>query len=107
MAQLVRIAASLEVHLSGWEKLGAVHGNLVIPESHVLAVEYVEDLWIHLRGVRAPGTGFPGKIMLGTTRFRGGKDFCAVYKHRPGYIVNLVDEEFQRLLITTSCVDLE
>jgi hypothetical protein len=106
MAQLVQESNSLIVVLSFWERLGAVHGDLVIPNEHVVSYEFVEDLWEHLRGVRAPGTGFPGKIMLGTTRFRGGKDFCAVYKHRPGYVIDLRNEDFQRILITTSCVDL-
>lgn len=107
MARLQRNAEFLTLSLSFWERLGAVHSDLVIPNLHVVSCEYVADVWTHLRGVRAPGTGFPGRIMLGTTRFRGGKDFCAVYKHKSGYVINLRNESFQRILVTSPCVDLE
>jgi hypothetical protein len=107
MARLMRNAEFLTLSLSFWEKLGAMHSDLVIPNLNVVSYEYVADVWEHLRGVRAPGTGFPGKIMLGTTRFRGGKDFCAIYKHNPGYIFELRNESFQRILVTSPCVDLE
>ncbi len=100
MAELVWGNETLALHMSAREKFFSLHGDIVVPRAHVENVEEVPDLWVHLRGMRAPGTGFPGVIMLGTTRFRGGKDFCAVYGHRPGVIVDLRDEPFQRLLIT-------
>lgn len=100
MAELVWAPDSLALRMSDLEKFFSLHGNITVPRAHVCNVEEVPDLWVHLRGMRAPGTGFPGVIMLGTTRFRGGKDFCAVYGHRPGVIVHLQGEPFQRLLVT-------
>ena len=52
-----------------------------------------------LRGVRAPGTGFPFLIMLGTMRYLGGKDFCVVYKKRPVLVMEFEGEKFTRRVI--------
>ena len=102
MAQFVVTDQGLTLAMSKWERLGSLHGDLEIPWQHVDSISHVEDLWVQLRGVRAPGTGIPGVIMLGTTRSRGGKDFCAVYKHRPGVVIELKNEFFARLLVTTN-----
>lgn len=52
-----------------------------------------------LRGIRAPGTGFPYLIMLGTMRHRRGKDFCVVYKRKPVLILEFENENFKRWVI--------
>ena len=67
---------ALNLRLSRPEKLGALHGDVRV------ACDAVEDLYVsrrpfgELRGVRAPGTGVPGRIALGTWRYRGDKDFA-------------------------------
>jgi len=53
-----------------------------------------------LRGVRAPETGVTGRIALGTWRYRGGKDFAALYGGKPAVIVHLRDAPFRRLLVS-------
>ena len=55
-----------------------------------------------MRGMRAPGTGFPYLIMLGVMRFWGGKDFCVIYKRNPVYIVEFDNENFKRWIIPAS-----
>jgi hypothetical protein len=90
----------VEVYLSMLERVGALHGEIRVPLSSVRAARVVQDAWPELRGIRAPGTGLPGQIMLGTCRGSFGKDFCAVYKHRPAIIVDLEGEEYQRLIVT-------
>ena len=52
-----------------------------------------------LRGIRAPGTGFPYLIMLGTLRHRKGKDFCVVYKRNPVLILEFEGESYKRWVI--------
>ena len=90
----------LRVRLGRLERLGAFHDDVVVAPANLVAATSVDDLWQHLRGVRAPGTGIPGVIMLGTTRQDGVKDFCAVYRHGPGLVVELRDHEFARLLVS-------
>ena len=59
------------------------------------------DLVLTLRGIRAPGTGWPGRIALGTWRHRGGKGFAAVYRGQPAVMVRLRDSEFAWLLVSS------
>jgi len=86
--------------LKGWEQLGALHADIRVPLRHVVHAEVVENPWRLLRGLRAPGTALPGLIMLGTSRRRGKKDFCAIYRGKPAVVVQLRDEAFDRLIVT-------
>ena len=95
-------AGELVLRLTPWEKVGALHGDLRVPLSVVRAVSVVAEPWNALRGIRAPGTGWPGWIMLGTTRGKFGKDFAAVYRRRPAVLVELNGQDFQRLLVCTA-----
>jgi hypothetical protein len=56
--------------------------------------------WSELRGIRAPGTGIPGVIALGTRRGGGGRDFTAVYRNRSAVVLELEGAVFDRLVIS-------
>jgi hypothetical protein len=68
MALLVREGDVLRLELSFWEKIGAFHSSPHAPLSALESVTYYKSPWSMsvLRGVRAPGTGFPFVILLGT-----------------------------------------
>lgn len=100
MAELVDLDHGLKVSLSAREEFFGLKRSFIIPRANVLNVARVADVWVHLRGIRAPGTGLPGVIMLGTTRYRGGKDFNAVYGHKPGVVITLSDFPYRRVLLT-------
>jgi hypothetical protein len=100
MARLLIEGENLHLSLSGWEQLGSLHADIRVPLRHVVNVETYGNPWRILRGIRAPGTGIPGIIMLGTMRWKKKKDFCAIYKRRPVLVVNLRDEAFARLIVT-------
>lgn len=100
MAVLTDDLSGLQIELSAREQFFGLKRSFVIPWSQVLNIAQVSDLWVHLRGIRAPGTGFPGVIMLGTTRYRGHKDFNAVYGHKPGVVISLTGNPFTRVLLT-------
>lgn len=100
MAGIEQSGIGLRIQLSGWEALGALHRGFVIPNECILADEQVADGWAELRGWRCPGTGIPLVIMLGTMRFRGTKDFCAVYGRRPARVITCRNFEFARVLIS-------
>jgi hypothetical protein len=78
--------------------LGAFHGSPEVDLSEVESIEIEETPWVRevLKGVRAPGTGIPFLIMLGTMRYRGGKDFVAIYRRKPAAIINFRSGEFKR-----------
>jgi hypothetical protein len=106
MAEILVYGTEIHVRLSRLEKAGALHRDLHIPLEEVTASAYVDDLWAHLRGLRAPGTGIPGLIMLGTTRGRGYRDFNVVYGRRSGMILTLSGSAMERVLVTGPRVEV-
>ena len=80
------------------EALGAFARSPEVAFEDVESIEVVDNPWTSqvLKGVRAPGTGIPFLVMLGTMRYRGGKDLCAIYKRRPNAIVTLKRGPFKR-----------
>jgi hypothetical protein len=97
--------AELVVSLSLLEKLGALRRDVRVPLSAVTAVRVSEDPWSELRGIRAPGTGFPGVISLCTRRGEGIRDFAAVYGHTPAVVVETRGADFDRLVISRNDVE--
>lgn len=101
MAELVIDTNTLQLRLSSLEKLGAFRGGIKVPLSSVMDAEVVEKPFAAIHGLRAPGTGFPGVIALGTWRYSGGKDLVAVYRGQPGVMVELAGQRFNRLIVST------
>ena len=97
------------LNLSKLEALGACHRSLKMPLSELLEVEFEENPWTNktMRGMRAPGTGIPYIIMLGTLRnLKGWKAFCAIYKRKPVAVLNWKSGQFNQWIITADKVDL-
>ncbi len=95
---------TLRYRLQPIEKVGALNGSPRMPLSALREVKLVKDPWTTevLRGIRAPGTGFPYLIMLGTMRHRRGKDFCVVYKRRPVLVLEFASGPWSRWVIPAS-----
>ena len=98
MAHLVISNNRVAMKFSLLEALGAFARSPEVSLEDVESVEVVDNPWTSqvLKGVRAPGTGIPFLVMLGTMRYRGGKDLCAIYKRRPNAIVTLKRGPFKR-----------
>jgi hypothetical protein len=101
MAKLRVDGNDLVLELSGWEKVGSLHGDIRIPKSAVKNVKLVSDALAERTGFRAPGASFPGFVSLGTYRRRGEKDFVATYRHAPGVVLELEGAAYKRLVVTT------
>ena len=101
MARVHIADGHLHLRLSRAEKLQTLHSDLEVPLAHVVSVDPAHDLWPHLRGIRAPGTGIPRLLLLGTMRFKTGRDFCIAYHGKPGVIIRLREEKYERLLVAT------
>lgn len=98
MAHLEISGEKLRLNLSSLEVLGAFHFSPEVALSEVESVEVVENPWTRdvLKGVRAPGTGIPFVIMLGTMRYPKGKDLVAIYRRKPTAIITFNSGEFKR-----------
>jgi hypothetical protein len=102
VAKVIEKDGVLTLKLSALEKIGALHGDISVAKSQLISKTEVRNPWTrkHLRGFRAPGTGLPFLIMLGTMRFKGGKDFCAIYKRTPAVIYEFADAPFKRWVVS-------
>jgi len=100
MALLRRIGDEIVVTLNDLEKAGALRGDVHVPFSAVRSVRVSTSPFVDLKGMRAPGTGIPGVIALGTWRGNGYKDFAALYRGGPAVVVELEGAAWRRLLVS-------
>lgn len=90
----------LVLNLTGFEKLEGFHGDIRVPISAVRDVRLTREPWSELRGIRAPGTGVPGVVAVGTRRGSDLKDFAAVHGKGPAVVVELEGAEYGRLVVS-------
>jgi hypothetical protein len=102
MAKVIEEGNNLILKLSMWEKISGLQKDLVVSKDLLVKKTVFQNPWSKevLRGVRAPGTGIPYVILLGTMRFKGGKDFTAIYKRRPVSVYEFKSGDFKRWIVT-------
>ncbi len=102
MAKVIEEGNNLILKLSMWEKIGGLHKDLVVSKDLLVKKTVYQNPWSKevLKGVRAPGTGIPYVILLGSMRYKGGKDFTAIYKRRPVTVYEFKDGSFKRWIVT-------
>jgi hypothetical protein len=102
MAEVIELNGELILQLSLREKIFALHGNPRAKVSDLILTSESNTPWTKevLRGVRAPGTGIPYVVLLGTMRFKSGKDFTAIYKRGPVRIYEFGAGEFKRWIVS-------
>jgi hypothetical protein len=103
MAKVIEQGDQLILKLSFVEKIFALHfKQLKVSKDKLISKEAYAKPWSTevLKGVRSPGTGFPYQILLGTMRYRGGKDFTAIYKKRPVNVYQFEGYDFKRWIVT-------
>lgn len=102
MAQVIEVNGELILQLSFREKIFALHGNPRAKVSDLISTTESDTTWTKevLRGVRAPGTGIPYVVLLGSMRFKGGKDFTAIYKRGPVRIYEFGAGEYKRWIVS-------
>jgi hypothetical protein len=98
---LILDGADLVVKMSELERVEAFHSDVRVALVAVQAVRVVDDAWPELRGIRAPGTGIPGVIAVGTRRGPFGKDFAVVHGQERAVVVDLAGADYGRLVVTT------
>lgn len=102
MTKIIENVQNIELFLSTWEKIASLHGNLVASKSDLISRKVVEKPFRSglLKGVRAPGTGIPFYILLGTMRYKGGKDFTMIYGNRPVEVFEFKSGPYKRWIIS-------
>ena len=100
MARLSVDEQFLVLNLKGLEKAEGFHGDIRVPISAVRDIRLAQEPWSELRGIRAPGTGVPGVIAVGTRRASGIKDFAAIHGKGPAVVVELEGAEYDHLIVS-------
>lgn len=102
MASILLHNDRLEIKLTAAEKVLALRkDDVVVERKNIRAVSLTEDPWIWMRGVRAPGTAIPLTLAVGQWKFHGGKDFLVLKGARPAVVIDLEDDEFTRVIVST------
>jgi hypothetical protein len=102
MSRVIELNSELVLQLSTWEKIGGLHSNPKADVDSLVSVTSSQNPWSKevLKGVRAPGTGIPYVILLGSMRYSGGKDFTAIYGKGPVDIYEFSSGEFKRWIVS-------
>jgi len=103
VAKVFEVDRELALILSRFEKLGSFHSSIRVPKSSLVSVTVVENPWIgaeKMHGLRAPGTGIPGIVMLGTLRTRSGKEFAAVYGKGSAKVYKFSSGPYRRWIVS-------
>jgi hypothetical protein len=109
MAHFERFGSYLLLALSPKEKFFALHSSPQAKIAEIISVRKVDKTWSWkiMKGIRAPGTGFPWVIALGTWRYRKGKNFLAVHGKRPGYVITFKSGAFKQWIVTPDNTEAE
>jgi hypothetical protein len=106
MADVGVAGDELVIRLSGRDRVLAFHRHDVrIPLASIrraVAVDHAKSAVPH---IRAPGTGIPGALALGTFyawRGRGPKTFALVYGNKPGVVIDVDGGNYGRIVLTVA-----
>ena len=102
MANIIDHGSEIELSLSIREKIAALHGNQIAKKSDLISRKVVENPWRSglLKGVRSPGTGIPFYLLLGTMRYKDGKDFTIIYRNKPVEVFEFKGGPYKRWIIS-------
>ena len=99
MARLSIAADRLVMELQGLHKLWALKSRIDVPLAHVRGATVDPGIVREPKGLRAPGLHVPGAAVIGTFRRDGEKHFWDVTGRAHPVVVQLVDEDYDRLIV--------
>jgi hypothetical protein len=102
VARVLDSGDEIQLCLTKREKIAALHGNLIANKSDLTSRKVVENPWRSglLKGVRAPGTAIPFYLLLGTMRYKNGKDFTIIYRNKPVEVFEFKNGPYKRWIIS-------
>lgn len=100
MANIVINGDTVTVELSVVEKVEALHGDVSVAKSSIVGRHEVPDGLTEVHGLRMPGTGLPGVILVGTFLEPGRRTFAVCHGSTPAIVFDLEGERFDRLVVT-------
>jgi hypothetical protein len=101
VARLLIDQRRVTVRLSAMEKLEALHFNVTVPRTAVIAAREVPDGMAELGGI-GTGTGLPGVLMVGTVRDGFGLTFAVCRGRGPAVVLDLAGQHYYRIVMTVA-----
>lgn len=102
MAKMTIEQGHVCVRLGVLEKMGAVRRNLRIPLKHVTSATISEDPFDAVMGLRWFGASIPFVFGVGLWKnSQEGRSFVAVYRKKPAIVLELCNERYDRLVVST------
>jgi hypothetical protein len=105
MAEVLVNDDAVTVSLSPVEKAEALHGDVTVPRTAVVSARMVPDGMDEVHGLRMPGTGLPGVIMVGTWRAREQVTFAVCHGRRAAVVLDLTGQNYDRIVVTVDNPD--
>lgn len=106
MAEIRVDGNEIVVALSAFEKAESVHGEVRLPRASLAGADILDDAIRAVHGIRAPGTGIPGMVAVGTYRDSGRKLFAVVHHNTPrGVRLRFDDSDYDEVIV--GCDDPE
>jgi hypothetical protein len=99
MANVTIADGTVNVEITGLDRLWAFRNRIEIPLEHVRGATFDPAAVKGWRGWRGPGTDLPGVITAGTFHKDGELIFWDVHHGDRAIVIELADEQFQRLVI--------
>jgi hypothetical protein len=96
---------NLILNVKGIGKFLALKSELVIPLTNIKGVTADPGAFDMPKGLRAPGTAVPGLIYAGTFYHDGDKVFWDVRNRANALVIELANEEFNRLIVEVADVN--
>ena len=79
--------------------------NLPFYVVFAVSARIVPDGMDEVHGLRLPGTGFPGVIMVGTWRDEERVTFAVCHGRRPAVVLELTGQRYDRIVVTVENPD--
>ncbi|KQV04684.1 MULTISPECIES: hypothetical protein [unclassified Kitasatospora] len=99
MAHVSVTGDTLTVEVEGLDRLWALKSRIEIPLRNIRGATADPGITREPKGLRAPGTHFPGVIVAGTFHRDGEKVFWDVKNPELAVVVELSDEKYTRLVV--------
>jgi hypothetical protein len=100
VAKLVINDDTVTVQMSLAEKAEALHRDLTVPRSAITGVRVVSDGISEVHGLKMPGSGIPGVIMVGTWISRDGNTFAVCHGSGRAIVIDLTGQNYDRIVMT-------
>lgn len=92
---------TVSVRFSPWEKIAGLVTNIDIPRDVIVSADWVDNGLDAVRGLRAPGLGLPGTLLIGTWRRPGSRTLVAVRRGEPALVMRLRGQRYDQVIVST------